>query len=1445
MASVVGGILLLVMGVLFIPRFQRLAAKELGDYLSARYGGTVKIGRIALNLPKTLVVYGVDAVDAGGDSLLSARALEVDILTFRLNSRKFFLNAMHLDSARLYLFRESDGRTHWEHWLQGGQARDTAFEDTIRAPLFFVHSDELTASWLQLAYHDRRVPDTLSYGRFNGSHTEMTLQSVDIRDLRLGASWSADIRQLKAVERCGLRIRRLTGRLDWEDDILKIEDLQLRLNRSHLALDAQMETGGIEHRGVTNMPLKAQLEETVLDMADLTYFIADWRWRDRIALSGRARGTINALSIGEVGLFIGDRSHLVGSVHVNDLSQWEQAFIEFETEDTRLSAEDIIQMDWFPQDDEALQDRMRRLGEIEFSGSLVGFVTDFVAYGAFRSPLGEMQTDISLALSDSSRYSGSLRLSRLLLDQIFPGVPVQRVSAVLEAEGRGLSFSDLDAHLKGNIDTLVIGEYVCENIGLNGRFLKQAFTGEVRSNDPNFNFDFEGGLDFNGLLPQFNFRADVYHLNLSALGIGDSLLTTVSTHIAARGEGLKPENFAGKIEAFNTDLCRGEDWIKLGNAIVETSTDTVRHLAAFTRMFNLQVNGRFSTRHLLTDLKAMGAGYQPLLVPAAELSDDQAFDFLLVTKDHLPLHRLTHHRISVAPGSVLSGAMNSRRRELSLQYRSDSLMIDSMFFLEPTVEIRAQRGELHSEWFTRQFRKGGFRWQDPLFYIEQQDTLVDLGLSWYNDFSNQGELYVSLVSNDQEIKGGLTQSNIRVSNQVVDVHTDHEVMYRDSIWRLKNLHISRADQDVVLSGVWDPGKDLSGRVVLQQVDLQSLADFNLDLPWLRGQVAADIGFRNLLYHPVFIGNIQGRDIHVEGKDFGDVDLQLTHEDGVDRIRINGSILPPNGSVVLSGDYNLDRPESPLDVMIKVNAFDLALLDRMFTDEVNQFSGRASGNIHWSGHFDDPRFSGKLRLSEFRFHVDYLNSAFIIDDEIVVEPDYFGFNRVTVRDPEGNRGWLTGTAFHRNFGDFSFDLYLEAEKLKVLNTNKYQNSIFYGTGYTSGFANVSGYQNQLNLEMNLTPEKGSVLYLPMDGSREVVSQEFVTFVQVAADTAKTEEEQRNELEGITMDFTMNANQNLDINLVFDEQAGDIMKGNGEGNISVNIDRFGDLSILGKYEVLDGEYLFTLQNVVNKKFNIRRGGTIQWFGDPYAAQLDIVAEYNLRAPLYDILLIPDNRYRRREPVKVIMYLRNELFNPDINFQVDLPNADDLLKTQVNAAMNTEQELNRQVFSLLIFNRFSRPLNRTGETSSSAGAAAAETSTSELLSNQVSNWFSQLSSDVDVGFNYRRGDVLTSQEVSLALSTQLFNERVTIAGNVGVTEKNELNPSGVVGDLSVEYALTKDGRFRLKAFNESADNYYLSNNLSPFIQGIGVFYRQDFDNLDDIWKRFKGMLRKKEEE
>ena len=321
----------------------------------------------------------------------------------------------------------------------------------------------------------------------------------------------------------------------------------------------------------------------------------------------------------------------------------------------------------------------------------------------------------------------------------------------------------------------------------------------------------------------------------------------------------------------------------------------------------------------------------------------------------------------------------------------------------------------------------------------------------------------------------------------------------------------------------------------------------------------------------------------------------------------------------------------------------------------------------------------------------------------------------------------------------------------------------------------------------------------------------------------------------MEFVFDVTDDAEMQLVFDPKNGDKIRARGKGIIKMEINTKGDFNMYGDYTVSQGDYLFTFQNVINKKFNVISGGTIRWNGSPYDADLDIKAVYNLKASLSGLGL---DTNRNSVPVECIINITGKLEKPSFNFEIVLPSLTEFEKSQYLTVIN--QNIDYEFLSLLIINSFVPPSegksNFAGTNSNMVGKTI-----SEALSAQLSNWISQISKKVDIGFKYTPSDNISKEQVEVALSTQLFNDRVKIESNLGVgggqISTQTQNSQNIIGDVNVEVKITDE--LKLKVFNKS-NQYNVLNNYAPYTQGIGIFYRKEFNSIKELFRRKKNIIK-----
>jgi len=254
----------------------------------------------------------------------------------------------------------------------------------------------------------------------------------------------------------------------------------------------------------------------------------------------------------------------------------------------------------------------------------------------------------------------------------------------------------------------------------------------------------------------------------------------------------------------------------------------------------------------------------------------------------------------------------------------------------------------------------------------------------------------------------------------------------------------------------------------------------------------------------------------------------------------------------------------------------------------------------------------------------------------------------------------------------------------------------------------------------------------------------------------------------------------------------------------------------------------------------------------AEISINASYSVRAAPYDLVAVQmsgmsdaeKGTYKQRYPFLVLLKLRGEILHPVISFEIQLPPQDKgILGGAVNQKLNMLNEdasaLNKQVFALLVLGRFvqENPL----QTESGGTSTLVRSTVGNFLSEQLNKLSSKVIPGTELNFDvqsyddYQTGQAKGRTQVEIGIKKQLFNERlsVQVGGNIDVEgEKAKQNSaSDITSDVTIEYKLTDDGRYRLKGFRHNQYEGAIEGQLVE--TGAGFLYVHDFNKWKKIFK------------
>ena len=1440
--------------------------------MSAKLNARFEVGRVDIVFFNRVLLKDIYIEDQQGDTLLKADRLTATIQSFSRKERNIFFNQIILQNARINFRKDPDSLLNLRFIADA-----LASEDTTRVRWdYAINGIHLKDSRFTYTNHSN------SRQREGG----VNFHEIDINNLNLLVnkihtttdSIHFNIKYLNFNEKSGFSLNHLASENSISYTGINLENL--RIVTPHTILDLEhfdmlYREFGDFNDFVNLVNIRSSFNSSVVNMRDIAYFAPVLDDYDmEVTMSGSVSGRINNLKGDNINLKSVKETSLLANFSMLGLPDFNETFMFLDLKHFHSTVKEILEFTepGFKNNGRELPLNLSNLEEISYRGKFTGFINDFVAYGELTSNLGTLTTDLSLQPDSDNllNFNGRLRAVHFDAGSLIGTDKVGKISFNAGLNGLISPNKGVHADLDGIIDSVQILDYNYQQIGVAGKLAERRFEGYAKIDDPNISLDFLGIIDLSKEIPEFDFAAEVDRARLFDLNLEDKIhdlqLSFTST---ANFTGDNLDNLNGQIKLVDAVLEKADHIFRIDNASLEAAgKGDQRYLTFNSELADARIEGNYEFATIAGSFNQLISFYIPSFIQdQTNLSETKGnnFSFNIDLKEVSTFTRFFFPQIYISSGTNIKGIFNPSGINSKVTGFCEELRISNQIFKNLSINTQSADSVFKINSNIGYFLAGN------LFRLENININTDISndsLSFHTEWNNRDEQkylgQLIAVAGFEKKPGGKTPAvdiNILPSN----------ILIADSLWHISESRI-RIDStschiDNFIFGQTDRHLMIDGKLTEHPHDSVHFNFHNMTLDHiellttltnfqLTGILDGNISISDIHNNPSFETGLKVKDLALNKQDFGNmsilsrwnsdtksIDIHTFSDRGPDRIiNIEGSYIPEGG--ILDFDIDLDK--------INLHTFD-GYLEQVF----GNLRGVASAGLTLEGDISRPQFNGEVLLKETFFHIDYLKTQYNFTHEVLIKNNNIIFNDLLVYDVNHNTCRANGIITNNNFRDFSLNIYLYPDRFMSLNTLERDNELFYGRVIASGLVHITGPTDNISMDISARTNRNTRFFIPLTKSSELEDFHFINFTknnefipdankdENDAQKDESEQEERRyevDLSGIQLNFDLNITPEAEVQIIFDSKIGDIIRGNGSGSLKMVINTLGQFNIFGEYTIDKGDYLFTLQNVINKRFAIERGSRISWNGDPLDANIDLKASYRVRASLNAIMAPFNNTgmndvYTRRIPVDCQIMMKHKLMNPDISFAIELPTADPDTRRNMQGLLNTEEKRNRQFLSLLVINNFMPEHDIAGQgRASSLGMSATEasmTTVSEFFSNQLSNWLSQLSRDVDFGVNWRPGDEITPDEVELALSTQLLNDRIRINGHVDVGGR-QTSTSNIVGDMDVEFKLSQSGKLRLKAYTRANDNL-IRPYLSPYTQGISLFYREDFNTFNELMERY----------
>ena len=1235
-----------------------------------------------------------------------------------------------------------------------------------------------------------------------------------------------------------------------------IKDIHLRDQWSSINVPELKITGTSDDFSdfMNKVRLDGRLGRSTISFKTLSYFAPSLKDNGIVAdvSSGTISGPVNRLRLDNF-TFKDRTSGMGGSVGVlvSDVTSGEGLGLNGEFKNMSFTTEGLSKfLSQWTQGKPIDLSGIARSDTFTFNGTTSGTLADLIVKGTLESASGRATADIGIKdISDNKpiRINGNLATDNLDIGRLIGKDFVRQCSlnTTLRATlGPGSPTVDIDTL---RISRLNLFGYDYSGIQAKGRLADDAFDGRIICGDPNINFMFQGLASLSSTAENalYRFNASLGYADLHALGFDSREISRMSLDgLNANFQRVDKGNLIGRVDAGGLVFESANGRHDIGDLHLKTTSGTNDYGISLTSDF---LDGTYEgTKGIgtilkdiqdLTTKKEIGALFGEPSGPwegasyRIALNFHDSRDLLSFLAPGAYVADSTTLRMRITEGGRLTGNLSSPRLAFKDKYmKSFNLDIDNG---DDALNCTVTGTELSL---------GGLHFKNNALMLYANDNNVGVGYNYNNmtDPEDRGELYLTGDLSESSpgkpvLDARSLSSNIYVKGERWNFEPA-SYHYSDGSIRVTGLNISSGDQNLAVNGGISQDRPDTLMVSINNVDMGianafSTKDFGIGgIAYGRAMVTSPVKDKLGL-----MVNISADSTMVAGRPAGTVTLggSWDLENGLLDYALRNSI---DGNTVMDARGYYVPKDKTLGLNAGMEGFDIGYAKPLLADVFSDLQGKLTGQVTADGPTKALEVSGDdMMLEDGMVRIAFTNVPYYISGPLHINNSGVYFDNISITDRTDGHGTISGGILYNRFNDIRLNTRIRLENMEVLNLSENSGEAFYGNAFGTGRVNITGPFSSLLLDIDATTVKGGSFHIPLNSVKATGGTDLLIFKEPVKEVYMDPYElmmtrlveTRKEESDLDVRLRINTTPVLEANLEVDKSTGNVFVGNGYGTLSIEVRPSKDIfTINGDYTLSRGEYHFNAMGITSKDFTVKDGSSVKFNGDIMDTDLSIDAMYSLKTSLAN-LIADTTSVGTRRTVECSLNVSDKLRNPRLAFSINVPDLDPMTKSRVESALSTDDKVQRQFIALLVTNNF-LPDEQSGIVNNSNLLVS---NVADLMANQLNNILQKLDIPLDLGLNYTENSAGKSI-FDVALSTQLFNNRVIVNGSVGNRQRMTSGSNDVVGDLDIEVKMDKSGQLRLNLFSHSADEYtnYLDNSQR---NGVGVAYQREFDTLRQFFR------------
>ena len=1421
-----------------MPFVQTKIAQYFTNSLNKDFGTNIAIDEVAISVFGGVKFKKVLIRDHHKDTLIYSNRISTTIL----ESKKLLNGDLIFDGLDLQglIFNLKTYKNEKESNLDKFVEAFETGKPSTRKFLLKANKIQIFDGRFILTDENREIPKDLDFTKLNAYVTDFLIFGPDV---------TTSIHKMSFLDFRGLYVKNLSSKFSYSKKNIKLKNLDLLTKESTLNGDVALNYKIEDFLNFTDkVQFDIKLNSASIASNDIRHFYKELGKNQHFYVRTSIKGTLNNLKLQKLKLIDNRKTEIIGDINFKNLfaKKGQKFFMYAEFDKLTSTYEDLVVI--LPNVlGNKLPTSLRKLGRFSASGTSSVSTTVVEADFAMITALGNVTSNLAIQNIDEidkASYLGNVILENFDIGTLLERKELGRVSMNIDVDGKGFKQKYLDTGIKGDISKIDFNNYSYSNIVVDGALKSPKYKGHISINDPNLNINFDGLLDLSNVDSRYDFHINVENADLNKLKILKDSVSVFKGDVVVQATGNNIENFQGNVYINKTSYKNAKETYNFDDFTINSAFDQNKIRTITVNSPDIvegEIIGKFEFNQLENLVKnSLGSLYTNFKPHKVKKGQFLKFNFSIYNK----IIEIFFPEISIGTNTIVKGNMNSDNQEFKLNFNSPQIIASANTFdnisvsvdnKNPLYNAYIELDSIKTKYYTiRDFSLINVTMKDTLYFRSEfkggKNAEDYYNLNLYHTINKDNNNVVGISKSEVKFKDYLWYLN---ENETPDNQIVFDKSFKN--FNIDNIILSHENQSISLAGIFKDTSFKDLKLSFKDVDLNQITPTN-DKLILEGNINGEVSFKQNknVYQPT--ASIVIDNLNVNKTDLGILNFDIEGDENLEKFTINSNLENKYlESFNADGSFQVINKETILDLKLKFDKFNIATLNSLGGEVLSNIRGSVSGNAVIEGNLKKPAINGRLFLDKGGVTIPYLNVDYGLSTNTIIDltDERFLFRNNTLTDTKyGTKGNLNGYIEHNNFGDWKLDLAVNSKRLLALDTKDSEDAAYYGTAFIDGTATIKGPTNSLFIKVDAKSEKGTAVKIPINNAESVSDNIFLHFV--------TEKEKYNlkngiidntrNYNGLELEFDFDITPDAEVEVILDRNTGHGMKGKGFGSLLFKINTLGKFNMWGDYQAYEGTYNFRYGGLIDKKFEVKKGGSITWEGNPMRAQLNLEAVYKTSAN--PAVLLENSSFNTKVPVEVIIGVRGDLTSPEPDFNIEFPTVSTVLKSEIQYKLNDKDVRQTQALYLLSSGAFLSP---EGVSQSDFSGSLFETASSILGG--------IIQSDDDkfkVGLNFIGADRRVGKETDgrfVATISSKINDRVTINGKLGVPFGG-INQSAVVGDVEVLFRVNEDGTLNLRLFNKENDINYVGQGIG-YTQGLGVSYAVDFDSFKEfVNKIFKNL-------